>query len=119
VTGYQVDIDGLGRLIHNLETAAERITDANTMLKDASPADLGSAELDRAGADFQDRWEHGTGKLAEAAGLVIEGMRATKQAYAEIEEALTSMFGQMADAFGGAEEGGSGGDIASRLGGAS
>ncbi|SDD39137.1 hypothetical protein [Actinokineospora iranica] len=119
MSGYQVEIEGLGRLIQTLETAADSITDANNRLKDASPSDLGSAELDRAGGDFQDRWEHGTKKLAEAAGNVTEGMQVTKKAYEEIEKALTEVFSTMAGAFsgGGSGEGSGNSEISSRLGG--
>jgi len=53
--GYLVEIAELGRLIDDLAHAAQRITDANSALRDASPGDLGSHSIDAAGQSFQNR----------------------------------------------------------------
>ncbi len=52
--GYFAELEGLGELIDNLTHAAQRISDANTALQDASPGELGSPAIDVAGQAFQD-----------------------------------------------------------------
>lgn len=90
--GYGVDVEGLGSLIDDLATAAQRITDANSALRDASPSDLGHAELDGAGRDFQDRWEHGTGKIAEGSETMVEALQQTQRHYAAVEGEISRLF---------------------------
>ena len=90
--GYLVQIAELGGLIDDLTHAAQRITDANTALQDASPGELGSHAIDAAGQSFQDRWEHGTRKIAEAAGTMVEALEQTRRDYQRIEEEIAKLF---------------------------
>lgn len=90
--GYLVQIAELGGLIDDLTHAAQRITDANTALQDASPGQLGSHAIDAAGQSFQDRWEHGTRKIAEAAGTMVEALEQTRRDYQRIEDEIAKLF---------------------------
>jgi hypothetical protein len=84
--GYQVDLGRMATLITTLEQAKDRMNSANKALGDSSPSDMGSRDIDSAGADFQDRWEYGIGKIAEFSGSVAEGLTKAKQVYAGMED---------------------------------
>ncbi|MGH3621901.1 MAG: hypothetical protein ACRDQ5_08935 [Sciscionella sp.] len=84
----------MGSLTSTLDHAKERMTNANRSLKDSAPHDLGSADIDSAGAAFQDRWEYGIGKVAEFTGVMVESLTAVKKTYAEMEHKAAELFGQ-------------------------
>lgn len=90
--GYRLQVDELGGLITSLDEAAGRMTAANGQLRAASAEDLGSRDLDGAGRVFQDRWEYGIGKIADAAGKMTEALQATKRQYEDIEKAVAELF---------------------------
>lgn len=90
--GYLVELIGLGGLIDDLTHAAQRISDANSALRDASPGELGSRSIDAAGQAFQDRWEHGTRKIAEAAGTIAEALEQTRRDYQRIDDEVAKVF---------------------------
>lgn len=90
--GYQLDLSGLARLVDQLAHAEDRMNSANNSLRDAGVHDLGSKDIDHAGAAFQDRWEYGTGKLAKAAGKMVEGLSATKKQYGDAEDNIARYF---------------------------
>ncbi|MEC3978189.1 hypothetical protein [Amycolatopsis sp. H20-H5] len=92
--GYRVDLGRMGSLITTLEQAKERMTNANNALKNSSPSDMGSRDIDSAGGEFQDRWEFGIGKIAEFSGTVAEGLSKAKQVYAEMEQSVIDALGQ-------------------------
>ena len=83
------------------------ISSANDKLKDASPNELGSHAIDQAGRAFQDRWEHGTEKIAEATEGMVQGLQQTQRDYQRIEDEISGLFpsggaGAAAGAAGGA-----------------
>lgn len=86
--GYRLDVAGLSGLTDQLDHAEQNLTNANDALKNLAPEDLGSHGIDSAAGDFQDRWEYGIGKLAEAAGKMVESLKATSKQYDEIEAAV-------------------------------
>ncbi|GAA4546326.1 hypothetical protein [Amycolatopsis samaneae] len=92
--GYRVDLDRMGSLITTLEQAKERMTNANNKLKNTSPRDMGSRDIDSAGGDFQDRWEYGIGKIAEFSGTVADGLTKARKFYAEMEQKVTEALGK-------------------------
>jgi hypothetical protein len=79
-------------LVDQLDHAEDRMKSANGALRDTGARDLGSKDIDHAGAEFQDRWEYGIGKLAEAAGKMLEGLKATKKQYSDAESAISQYF---------------------------
>ena len=90
--GYLLQMQQMGVLIDNLTDAAESISSANDKLKDASPNELGSHAIDQAGRAFQDRWEHGTEKIAEATEGMVAGLQQTQRDYQRIEDEISGLF---------------------------
>lgn len=90
--GYRLQAQQMTGLISDLVEAAESIEGANNRLKDASPTELGSHEIDRAGRAFQDRWEHGTEKIAEATEGMVAALQQTQRAYQTIEDEIARIF---------------------------
>ncbi|TCO52813.1 hypothetical protein [Actinocrispum wychmicini] len=90
--GYRLDLSGLGRLVDQLAHAEDRMNSANDSLRNAGVHDLGSRDIDHAGAAFQDRWEYGTGKLAKAASKMVDGLDATKKQYNDAETNIAQYF---------------------------
>jgi hypothetical protein len=92
VDGYTVDIGTLNELVSSLEHAADLLTTASDGLRDASANDLGSPELVKAGAAFQQHWEYGIGRIARLSSVMAGGLRDTSTAYQTIEDATARAF---------------------------
>jgi hypothetical protein len=90
--GYRLELGGMGRLIDQLAKAEDRMTKANNNLRNSTAGDMGSRNVDKAGNDFQDRWEYGIGKLAESAGKMVEGLDATRKQYQQADQATAEYF---------------------------
>lgn len=115
--GFKIDVEGMGSLITTLDHAEERMNRANDSLKNSTPSDMGSRDIDAAGADFQDRWEHGISKIAEFTGSMVEALTQVKKVYTEIDDQTAQMFGgQTAGSGGGALPASSGSTITDVLG---
>lgn len=97
-----VNFAQLDLLIRNLDRSAEEMTAATRALRAASAQDLGSRAIDKAGKAFQDRWEHGIGKIAEAAGKMTKALAETKKDYENTERAVHQLFPNSGTAGGGA-----------------
>ncbi|MFJ7211535.1 hypothetical protein [Amycolatopsis sp. NPDC098790] len=86
MNGYAVKVDELGKLIGDLDTAAGRMADANKKLGGGGAfGSLGSADLGKAGIEFEDAWGYGIGRLGDAASEVTERLRLAKGKYEQIE----------------------------------
>ncbi|OXM70368.1 hypothetical protein [Amycolatopsis vastitatis] len=97
--GYAVKVDELGKLIDDLGTAAEKMADANKKLGGGGAfGSLGTAELGKAGVEFEEAWGYGIGRLGEAASDVTERLKQAKQKYEQIE----AQFGDQLSKFGAA-----------------
>ncbi|MEU0789578.1 hypothetical protein ABZ342_05890 [Amycolatopsis sp. NPDC005961] len=103
--GYAVKAGELGKLIDDLGTAADRMADANRKLGGGGAfGSLGTAELGRAGIEFEEAWGYGIGRLGEAASEISERLKQAKQKYERIE----AEFGDELAKFGSAVLGGDG-----------
>ncbi|MYW69526.1 hypothetical protein GTY65_36490 [Streptomyces sp. SID8379] len=89
---YQTDIDGLGQFLKVLQSATEDLDRARTALNRIGGNSLGTDELDDACDDFQDSWGYGAKKIREGIEAVSEGVKANKQAYEAVEEAVAASF---------------------------
>ncbi|WP_284747386.1 hypothetical protein [Amycolatopsis sp. RTGN1] len=84
--GYAVKVDELGELIDDLGTAADRMADANKKLGGGGAfGSLGTADLGKAGVEFEEAWGYGIGRLGEAASGITERLKQAKQKYEQIE----------------------------------
>ncbi|MEV7042559.1 hypothetical protein [Amycolatopsis sp. NPDC051061] len=84
--GYAVKVDELGKLIDDLDTAAGRMADANKKLGGGGAfGSLGTADLGKAGVEFEEAWSYGIGRLGEAASGITERLKQAKQKYEQIE----------------------------------
>lgn len=113
--GFQIDIDQVGGLVNTLENAGDRMTRANNALKDLSPSDMGSEEIDEAAGDFQDRWEHGIEKIIEFSASMTDGLRKARDLYVEIDDGAASALGQMSSELSGSGQQSGESDISRRL----
>ncbi|MDX3191972.1 hypothetical protein PV458_26470 [Streptomyces sp. MN03-5084-2B] len=97
--GYAVKVDELGKLIDDLDTAAGKMTDANKKLGGGGAfGSLGTAELGKAGVEFEEAWGFGIGRLGEAAAEVTERLKAAKQKYEQIEAQFGGELGKFGSA---------------------
>jgi DNA anti-recombination protein RmuC len=94
---FTVDIGGLDELGKNLDRTSENIDGATKRLADVGPDAIGPEDLDEACADFRSDWEEGLDKIRDAVEKVRGGIDQTKQAYAELENALRQGMTQMSD----------------------
>ncbi|WP_158881840.1 hypothetical protein [Amycolatopsis anabasis] len=91
--GYQLQIDELGKLITDLETAADRMTDANKRLGGSRFfGELGNDRLGEAGGEFEDAWEYGIEQLGDSAEDVTERLKQAKGKYQELEAEYGDLF---------------------------
>ncbi|MCR6481255.1 type VII secretion target [Amycolatopsis sp. OK19-0408] len=92
--GYAVKAGELGKLIGDLDTAAGRMADANRKLGGGGAfGSLGTAELGKAGVEFEEAWRFGIGRLGEAASDITERLKAAKEKYERIEAQFAGEFG--------------------------
>lgn len=105
--GYAVKVDELGKLINDLDTAAGRMADANKKLGGGGAfGSLGTADLGKAGVEFEEAWGYGIGRLGDAASEITERLKQAKQKYEQIE----AQFGGQLSKFGSAVLGDEPGD---------
>ncbi|UOZ08569.1 hypothetical protein [Amycolatopsis sp. WQ 127309] len=100
--GYAVKVDELGKLIADLDTAADRMADANRKLGGGGVfGSLGNAELGRAGAEFEEAWGYGIERLGDAAVGITERLKQAKGKYEQIEAQFGGELGKFgSDVFG-------------------
>jgi hypothetical protein len=111
VDGYAVKVGELGKLIDDLGTAADKMADANKKLGGGGAfGSLGTAELGKAGGEFEEAWGYGIGRLGEAASDVTERLKQAKKKYEQIE----AEFGDQLSKFGSAVLGGRGAPVGDR-----
>ncbi|AXB43330.1 hypothetical protein [Amycolatopsis albispora] len=93
--GYAVNIEALGKLIGQLESATARIGEANRKLAGAQAFGLlGNPTLAEEGGRFEETWEYGLAQLGEAAAGVTERLDVAKRKYGELEEEHARLFPQ-------------------------
>jgi hypothetical protein len=93
---FTVDIGGLDALGKNLDRTVENIDGATKHLDDIGPDSIGPDDLDEACGDFRSDWQEGLDKIRDAVQQVRGGIDQTKQAYGELENAITQGLNQMA-----------------------
>ncbi|WP_290055335.1 hypothetical protein [Amycolatopsis solani] len=104
--GYAVKADELGKLIGDLDTAAGRMADANKKLGGGGAfGSLGTAEVGKAGVEFEEAWRFGIGRLGDAASEITELLKVAKGKYERIEAQFSGELGKFGSAVLGDESG--------------
>lgn len=113
--GFKIDIGEVGGLVDTMEHAGDRMTRANDTLKDLSPSDMGSEDIDESAGEFQDRWEHGIEKIIEFSRGLTDGLRQARDRYIEIDGGAASALGNMSSELAGGGQSSGDSTISRRL----
>ena len=82
-----IDVTAVGTLASTLNTASSDMSAALGILESVGGGDLGSTELNRAAAEFRDRWQYGIARMAKETGGLAEALVEACAAYAAQVEA--------------------------------
>lgn len=93
-----IDIVAVAMLASTLDTASDDMSAAVDVLGSISGQDLGCAELDRAAADFRDRWQDGIRKIASATDGLAVALTETCDAYSAQVHATAAALGAVGSA---------------------
>lgn len=104
-----VDIGGLDALGKNLDRTIENIDSATKRMEGVGPDSIGPEDLDGACADFRADWKEGLDKLREAVEKIKGALEASKQSYAELDNAIAQDLEKMATGVAAATSGGAAG----------
>ncbi|MCB5909745.1 type VII secretion target [Streptomyces pinistramenti] len=85
---FKVDVQELGSLAARLEHCTESMKHASSDLRSASTGDLGSADIDKAGAEFKSSWEYGIDQITQLTDAIKKGLQTTARAYNETDSAI-------------------------------
>ncbi|HET8992891.1 MULTISPECIES: hypothetical protein [unclassified Rhodococcus (in: high G+C Gram-positive bacteria)] len=85
-----IDVVAVAMLASALDTAADDMSAAVDALGSINGQDLGGAELDRAAANFRDRWKDGIRKVASATDGLSIALTETCNSYSAQAEATAA-----------------------------
>jgi hypothetical protein len=90
---FKVDIDGLGQVITSLATAESAMQEAMQAMHSTGGADMvGTKKLDETCNDFQRHWKYGFEQIHKDIAGVLEGLAASRENYAQVDQALATLF---------------------------
>ncbi|WP_030417120.1 hypothetical protein [Streptomyces sp. NRRL S-1448] len=93
---FKTDVDQLGQFLTTLEGCVRELNEARSALAHVRADQIGTGRLDEACDGFQERWRYGSEQTKKMVDAISEGVKATKQNYQEIEEALAKTLTQIA-----------------------
>ncbi|MGH3757604.1 hypothetical protein [Actinophytocola sp.] len=93
--GFTVELDRLSELVAMVGSAADQIGAATGRLREAGESRLGHEDLDSAGQEFQERWEHGVSRLREATQQLAPALGAARQQYANQDSVHAIRLGEL------------------------
>ncbi|MFE1175067.1 hypothetical protein [Streptomyces sp. NPDC058773] len=85
---FKADVDQLGQFLKALEGCVKELNEARTALSHVRADQIGTDELDEACDGFQERWKYGSEQTKKMVDAIGKGVKANKQNYEEVEEAL-------------------------------
>lgn len=95
-TYFQVDLQELERLISDLGSADQLMSDAlDAMKATGGSTSIGTSELDGACGDFQDAWRYGLGKLGDAVKSTLDGVKQNQKVYAQVEQQVQQAMNEL------------------------
>ena len=89
---YKVQLQALAQLIMQLGECANDMHSAMKQLQDLGPEGAGSAELEQACDEFQDKWGYGIGLIADATGGITTGLSESRKIYEVLEDQIAGSF---------------------------
>lgn len=103
---FKADTDQLGQFLKSLESCVQDLNEARAALSHIRGDQIGTAELDEACDDFQERWKYGSEQTQKMIDKISEGVKANKKNYEQVEEALEKAFKAMESQTSGGGNGG-------------
>ncbi|MGW0708765.1 hypothetical protein ACWD4G_22940 [Streptomyces sp. NPDC002643] len=92
MTGYyKVEFEALARLVIDLAECADGMRSAMRRMKDIGPKGAGSADLEEACDDFQEKWGHGIKLIADATGGIAEKVALSGRLYQGLEDQVSGL----------------------------
>ncbi|WP_314178583.1 hypothetical protein [Streptomyces winkii] len=85
---FKTDTDQLGQFLKSLESCVQDLSEARSALSHVRADQIGTAELDEACDEFQERWKYGAEQTEKMVDAVSSGVKENKKNYEEVEEAL-------------------------------
>ncbi|MFI5534364.1 WXG100 family type VII secretion target [Kitasatospora sp. NPDC051853] len=89
---FKVETGRLDKLIADLHRSQDEMRTALNAMRDTGPKTTGSTALDHACDEFHDSWDDAIKKIADGTQQIEEGLKLTKQAYEETEQAIRDAF---------------------------
>ncbi|MFJ6602861.1 hypothetical protein [Streptomyces lydicus] len=93
---FATDVDQLGQFLTTLEGCVRELNEARSALAHVRADQIGTGRLDEACDGFQERWKYGSEQTKKMIDAISEGVKATKQNYQEVEDALEETLTQIA-----------------------
>jgi uncharacterized protein YukE len=94
---FSVDVASLRALSGRLRAGADELSAVLGELSGVTPGQLGTASLDEACQEFQEKWQHGMSLMRENVTRVGAGLDATAATYQQHEQQLSQLFGSLVD----------------------
>ncbi|MFF8899744.1 hypothetical protein ACF082_20000 [Streptomyces lydicus] len=92
---FATDVDQLGQFLTTLESCVRELNEARSALAHVRADQIGTGRLDEACDGFQERWKYGSEQTKKMIDAISEGVKATKQNYQEVEDALEKTLTQI------------------------
>ncbi|WP_329397132.1 hypothetical protein OHA45_23900 [Streptomyces lydicus] len=92
---FATDVDQLGQFLTTLEGCVRELNEARSALAHVRADQIGTGRLDEACDGFQERWKYGSEQTKKMIDAISEGVKATKQNYQEVEDALEKTLTQI------------------------
>lgn len=88
---YKVEFEALARLVVDLAECADGMRSAMRKMKDIGPKGAGSADLEQACDDFQEKWDHGIGLIADATSGIAEKVAQSGRLFQGLEDEISGL----------------------------
>jgi exonuclease VII small subunit len=92
---FKTDTHQLEQFVRTLKDSVTELDAARTALSHVRSAEIGTARLDEACDEFQDRWKYGSDQLSDMIGKIADGVKQNELSYRELEENLAKAFKKM------------------------
>lgn len=88
---FKVEFEALARLVVDLAECADGMRSAMRKMEAIGPKGTGSADLEEACDDFQDKWGHGIKLIADTTGGIAEKVALSGRLFQGLEDEVTGL----------------------------